>query len=44
MEIIEEELSFLSGDDIDDDDKYKIVLIVSSDDIKNRIDDVLDVE
>lgn len=43
MEVVEEELSFFSVDDIDD-DKYKIVLIVSSDDIKNRINDVLDVK
>lgn len=42
MEVYEEELSFLSVDDIDDDEKYKMVLIVSSDDNENRIDDVLD--
>lgn len=44
MEVVEEELSFLSVDDIDDDDKYEIVLVVSSDDNKIRIDYVLDGE
>lgn len=42
MEVIEEELSIFCVDDIDDDDKYEIVLIVSSDD--KKMDDVLDVK
>lgn len=44
MEVVEDELSFLSVDDIDDDDKYEIVLVVSSDDNKIGIDYVLDGE